>query len=88
MSPIEFFLLWFLISFISAVYLNNQSSEIWKQGMEVCKSKNYYLLGNINLSDAKSSCTGLQNSGPGWIGVIKENFVKSDQGNSKVTSNR
>lgn len=62
------------------VYLNNQSSEIWKQGMEVCKSKNYYLLGNINLSDAKSSCTGLQNSGPGWIGVIKENFVKSDQG--------
>lgn len=52
--------------------------------MEICKSNNHYLLGNINLSDANSSCTGLQKSGPAWIGVIKENFVKSDQGNTNV----
>lgn len=52
--------------------------------MEVCKSKNSYLLGNVNLLDANSACAGLQNTGPGWIGVIKENFVKSDQGNTKV----
>lgn len=52
--------------------------------MEVCIGigNGYYLLGNIDLSDAKSACTDLQNSGPRWIGVIKENFVKSDQGNT------
>lgn len=62
------------------VFINDQTSYIWKEGMEICKSNNHYLLGNINLSDANSSCTGLQKSGPAWIGVIKENFVKSDQG--------
>lgn len=48
------------------------------------QTANDYYLGNINLSDVISSCTGLKHSGPGWIGVIKENFVKSDQGNRIV----
>lgn len=54
--------------------------------MAFCKDTDngFYLLGNITLLDAKSACTGFQNSGPGWIGVIKENVVKSDEGNTTV----
>lgn len=54
--------------------------------MEFCKILNngFYLLGNITLIDAKSACMGLQNSGPSWIGIIKENFEKLDQGNTTV----
>ncbi|XP_065937675.1 uncharacterized protein [Magallana gigas] len=62
--------------------INDKLSKIWKDGMEFCKIVNngFYLLGNITLIDARSACMGLQNSGPGWIGIIKENFEKLDQG--------
>lgn len=63
-------------------FMNDKLSNIWKNGMAFCKDTDngFYLLGNITLLDAKSACTGFQNSGPGWIGVIKENVVKSDEG--------
>lgn len=74
--------------FISAekLSINDKLSKIWKDGMEFCKIVNngFYLLGNITLIDARSACMGLQNSGPGWIGIIKENFEKLDQGNATV----
>lgn len=53
--------------------------------MDFCIFNNgFYLMGNITLLDARSACMGLQNKGPGWIGVIKEHFEKLDQGNTTV----
>lgn len=46
--------------------------------------KDYYLLGNIDLSDVKSACKDQENSDPRWIGVVRENYVKSDQGNTNA----
>lgn len=74
-------------SFISAggIFISDQVRNNWREGMEFCsETPNGYYLGNVNLSDVHSSCTGLKHSGPGWIGVIKENFVKSDQGNKII----
>lgn len=75
------------IFFISADkrLINDHLNEIWKDGMDFCIFNNgFYLMGNITLLDARSACMGLQNKGPGWIGVIKEHFEKLDQGNTTV----
>lgn len=76
----------FIFFYADNRFINDNLSKIWKNGMAFCKDTDngFYLLGNITLLDAKSACTGFQNSGPGWIGVIKENVVKSDEGNTTV----
>lgn len=52
--------------------------------MEQCKSNDSYLIVNDNIIydklDATSACTDLNNSDPRWIGVIRDQYVKSDQG--------
>lgn len=53
--------------------------------MEHCKNKSAYLIGNANIYshtlNATSACSGLENGDPRWIGVVRDQYVKSDQGN-------
>lgn len=39
-----------------------------------------YLPGNIPLSSARAACTGFDNIGPRWIGVVKESRENEDKG--------
>ena len=52
--------------------------------MEKCKSNDSYLIGNDNIMynslDATSACINLNNSDQRWIGVVRDQYVKSDQG--------
>lgn len=36
------------------------------------------------MSDVNSACKDQENLDPRWIGVVKENYVKSDQGNTNA----
>ena len=52
--------------------------------MEQCKNKSTYLIGNANIYaytlNVTSACIGLNNSDQRWIGVVRDLYVKSDQG--------
>ena len=60
------------------------NSSNWRDAMEHCKNKRTYLIGNANIYDytlnVKSACTSLNNNDPRWIGVVRDLYVKSDQG--------
>lgn len=77
---------WLYFCFIAAenLYKNDRVSLPWEKTSKACKMKDYYLLGNINLSDVNSACKDQENLDPRWIGVVKENYVKSDQGNTNA----
>lgn len=52
--------------------------------MDYCKANSSYLIGNINTTNSGLACTGLQNVGPGWIGVVKDEYVTTDQGTTRI----
>lgn len=52
----------------------------WEEAIAICKSKGSYLIGNLNSSNLKSSCDKLNNTGPRWIGVVKDQYIGQDQG--------
>ena len=60
------------------------NASTWRGGMEHCKDKSTYLIGNSNIYaytlNVTSACIGLNNLDPRWIGVVKDLYVKSDQG--------
>lgn len=53
----------------------------WTNGLEFCKKSDTYLLSNISLSSLTSSCTGFDHGNVRWIGIIKEDFLSTDDGN-------
>lgn len=53
----------------------------WTDSLENCKENDNYPLGNINLSNITSSYTGFNHSNQRWIGVVKEDFLSTDDGN-------
>lgn len=63
------------------------SDESWRGGMEHCKNKSTYLIGNANIYaytlNVTSACTGLNNTDQRWIGVVRDLYIKSDQGKLK-----
>lgn len=72
----------FIIS-ITDKYMN------WTDSLKYCKQNDDYLFGNIDLSNVSSSCTGFNHTSQRWIGVVKEDFLSTDDGKciySKVFS--
>lgn len=59
----------------------------WREGMDICKTFETYLPGNITLSNATSACMGFGNIGPRWIGVVKESRENTDKGKLKKKTN-
>lgn len=59
-------------------------TSTWRKAMEYCKNQSTYLIGNANIYaytlNVTSACTGLNNSDQRWIGVVRDMYVKSDQG--------
>lgn len=49
--------------------------------MGLCKKNGTYLAGNINLSNLSSACAGHIHTTPYWIGVFREKYFNTDQGN-------
>lgn len=53
--------------------------------MESCKKQNTYLIGEIEISpnteNATLACTDLENLDQRWIGVVRDQFNKTDEGN-------
>lgn len=43
-----------------------------------------YLLGNINLSNVTSACLGNKHESPYWIGIFREKYFNTDQGNEFI----
>nr|XP_022297014.1 uncharacterized protein LOC111106578 isoform X3 [Crassostrea virginica] len=52
----------------------------WRQGMEICKRENTYLIGNIMLSNITLVCAKLNNADPRWIGIVRDRYVRTEQG--------
>eukprot|EP00105_Crassostrea_gigas_P024273 XP_011444475.2 PREDICTED: uncharacterized protein LOC105340218 isoform X1 [Crassostrea gigas] len=52
----------------------------WTQSMKICKMNDTYLLGNINLSNVTSACLGNKHESPYWIGIFREKYFNTDQG--------
>ena len=52
----------------------------WREGMDICKTKSAYLIGNITLSDSTLSCVDLNNTDPRWIGIVRDQFIGTDHG--------
>lgn len=52
--------------------------------MESCKKNGNYLSGNINLSTLSAACPDDPNTSPYWIGVFREKYLKTDQGNEFI----
>lgn len=52
--------------------------------MENCKRENTYLIGNIMLSNITLVCAKLNNADPRWIGIVRDRYVRTDQGNGKM----
>lgn len=50
--------------------------------MELCKMNSMYLLGNINLSNVTSACLEHEHLAPYWIGILREKYLNTDQGNA------
>lgn len=48
--------------------------------MEHCKIQSTYLIGDINLANPGLACTGFKNEGPGWTGVVMDQYETTDQG--------
>lgn len=48
--------------------------------MEYCKNNSTYLIGNINLTNPKLACKDFTNAGPGWVGVVTDQYETIDQG--------
>lgn len=53
----------------------------WTDSLDYCKENDKYLLGNIDLSNITSSCSGFNHSNQRWIGVVKEDILSKDGGN-------
>ena len=54
--------------------------------MENCKRKNTYLIGNISLSNITLVCAKLNNIDQRWIGIVRDRYVKTEQGNGEMIS--
>lgn len=52
--------------------------------MEICKKNGTYLSGNINLSNLSSACPDHAHKSPYWIGVFREKYLNTDQGNEFI----
>lgn len=63
-----------LMNLIADKYMN------WTDNLEYCKENDNYPFGNINLSNVSASCTGFNHTNQRWIGVVKEDFVLTDDG--------
>nr|XP_022297013.1 uncharacterized protein LOC111106578 isoform X2 [Crassostrea virginica] len=59
---------------------NLHGSFPWRQGMEICKRENTYLIGNIMLSNITLVCAKLNNADPRWIGIVRDRYVRTEQG--------
>ena len=66
--------MYFLVSLSIADY------KPWREGMDICKKKNAYPIGNITLSDSTLSCVDLNNTDPRWIGIVRDQFIGTDHG--------
>lgn len=53
--------------------------------MEKCKKQNTYLIGeieiNANITNATLACSDLENKDQRWIGVVRDQYNKIDEGN-------
>lgn len=49
--------------------------------MESCNKNGTYLSGNINLSNLSLACPDDPHTSPYWIGVFREQYLNTDQGN-------
>ena len=61
-------------------YFSKFSAVPWREAIDKCKSKGSYPIGNLNLSNGRSACKNLSNEGPGWIGVVRDQYIGQDQG--------
>ena len=52
----------------------------WKEAVDKCKNKGSYPIGDLNLSNVRSACDKLNNVGPRWIGVVRDQYFGQDQG--------
>lgn len=48
--------------------------------MEMCKTNSTYLNGDIELSNVKPACTNYNMTSPRWIGVVRDQYIKKDEG--------
>ncbi|XP_078309595.1 uncharacterized protein LOC111105805 [Crassostrea virginica] len=67
---------------------SNSKSWPWREGMDHCKKMGIYLFGNVNLSNKTLACTDLNNNDQRWIGVVKDQYIKADQGQLIEESDR
>lgn len=76
---IEFHYLMHVYMFMP-LYENSLSAVPWREILDKCKSKDSYPIGNLNLSNVRSACENVSIEGPGWIGVVKDQYIGQDQG--------
>ncbi|XP_062570917.1 uncharacterized protein LOC134232936 isoform X2 [Saccostrea cucullata] len=68
----------------SSVIKDTLTYHDWENTMETCKEDHFgYLLGNLLLSNASSTCNRINNikGGLRWIGVAKQKYQGIDRGN-------
>lgn len=53
----------------------------WREALDYCKNQTTYLLGNISTTNVTLDCTGLNHTNQRWIGVVRDQYAKTDQGN-------
>lgn len=67
------------MSAVNNIY-SNVSAFPWRKAIKNCKSEGVYPIGNFNLSNVGSACENLSNDGPGWVGVVRDQYFLQDQG--------
>lgn len=72
-----------LRSFIFQTFTVYTVYSDWQSSSAECKSKlNFYLLGDVDLTDPEQACTLIQGepTGPSWPGIVRELYISTDEG--------